>query len=424
MLDGVIQKLKTDRFWRNNLIFFVGSVTVAGFNYLFYPILGRVMEIESFGETQALISMFLQIGILLSAFNLIVANLVTNSSKNIDKLAIIRELEKLAFLILIVALTLTIIFSKQIQVFLNFGSPFPFILMTAAVLVSVPIVFRSAYLQGKLDFLGISIGGIIVAVGKIVFSVILVAIGFHALGVMAGIIIAEFLALLYLIYRVSKKGWKLGLSKSNIHLPRLGSIKYELKYGALVFIVNFIIIILFSSDVVVIKHYFAPLEAGLYAGVAAIGRISFFACLSVAGVMFPSIKLNQSDKKNKQLFVKSLLITIGISAPILLIFSLFPNHIIKLMVGSRYEVEASLLPVMALSAFLISINNLILFYNLAYRRITTVYIAIIAMVFTTFLIVNFHSSLISVINDFIYGNILLLLMLIIWGWSGRFRKQL
>ena len=424
MLNDIIYKLKTDRFWRNNLIFFIGSMVVAGLNYLFYPILGRLMNLEAFGEAQALISMFLQTGILLSAFSLVVANVVTNKNDEFQKLTIIRELEKLAFIILIVGAILALCFVVPIQNFLNFDSPYPFVLLMVSVLISVPIAFRNAFLQGKLDFLGMSFGGIIVALGKIIFSVSLVVIGFSTLGVMGGIICAQLVTLGYLIHRVSKRGWKFGLRKDNIHLPMLGSVRPELMYGGLVFIVNFITILLFSSDILVIKHYFSPEEAGLFAGVAAIGRISFFASMSVAGVLFPSIKLSQTSAQNKGLFIRSALITLAISLPIFIIFVLFPSQIINLMIGSRYLPEAGLLPRLAFAALLISFVNLLFYYHLALRRIFTIYIALVGIVFTIILIANFHNTLVQVINDFIYGNILLLLILIIWSTSGRLGKQI
>lgn len=424
MLTDIIHKLKTDIFWRNNLIFFVGSMIVAGLNYLFYPILGRLMNLEAFGETQALISMFLQTGILLSAFSLVVANVVTNKSQNNQKLKIIRELEKLAFIIVFIVVIIAACLSVPIQHFLNFDSPLPFILLLISVLISVPIAFRNAYLQGKLDFLGMSLGGIIVALGKILFSVVFVLLGFKTFGVMGGIICAQVITLVYLIHRVSRHGWIFGLNRANIHLPKIAPVKTELIYGGLVFFVNFITILLFSSDILVIKHYFDPTTAGLFAGVAAIGRISFFASMSVAGVLFPSVKLDESSKHNKGIFIRSAVITLAISLPILALFALFPSQIINLMVGSRYLPEADLLPRLALSAFLVSLVNLLFYYHLALRRVFSVIIALLGIIFTIILILLFHNSLVQVINDFIYGNILILLMLVIWSLSGRFNRHI
>ena len=39
-----------DNFLKNNIIFFCGTMVVSVFNYLYHPILGRMMSVEKFGK--------------------------------------------------------------------------------------------------------------------------------------------------------------------------------------------------------------------------------------------------------------------------------------------------------------------------------------------------------------------------------------
>src|SRR5262249_32510346 len=52
-------------FLRHNAVYFAGSLLVAFLNYLYYPVLGRLLQPADFGEVQAVISLFLQAGVFL-----------------------------------------------------------------------------------------------------------------------------------------------------------------------------------------------------------------------------------------------------------------------------------------------------------------------------------------------------------------------
>jgi O-antigen/teichoic acid export membrane protein len=50
-----IQNLLKIDLVRHNLIFFVGTLAIAVFNYLYYPIVGRLVTVSDFGEIQEII---------------------------------------------------------------------------------------------------------------------------------------------------------------------------------------------------------------------------------------------------------------------------------------------------------------------------------------------------------------------------------
>jgi hypothetical protein len=81
----MLNKLFQDKFFRHNFIFFCGSILVAFFNYLYHPILSRMMDIGSFGEVQALISLFLLLSMVIGVFRTIVINIVANAQEIKEK---------------------------------------------------------------------------------------------------------------------------------------------------------------------------------------------------------------------------------------------------------------------------------------------------------------------------------------------------
>ena len=74
----IVRPLSTSAFLRHNAIFFVGAVAVGALNYLYYPILGRMLNIESFGEVQTLVSLFVQLQIFLTVMSQVTVNVVAN----------------------------------------------------------------------------------------------------------------------------------------------------------------------------------------------------------------------------------------------------------------------------------------------------------------------------------------------------------
>ncbi|MBP6931477.1 MAG: hypothetical protein KBB62_02010, partial [Candidatus Pacebacteria bacterium] len=56
----MIKKLKSDVFFRQYAIYFTGSMVVAFLNYVFHPLLGRLLSPSDFGDIQALISLIAQ----------------------------------------------------------------------------------------------------------------------------------------------------------------------------------------------------------------------------------------------------------------------------------------------------------------------------------------------------------------------------
>lgn len=421
-LQALYSRLHANQFLRHNFIFFTGTFIAATLNYLYYPILSRLMGLEDFGEAQVLVSLFLQIAIFLGALNIVVANVTASSRSDREKNRIILELEKLALTVMSTIIVLSLIFIIQVQKFLQFRSAWPFVSLLAAVLLSLPLTLRNAFLQGRHDFLGISIGQIIGSVGKIIFSVALVIIGLRAFGAITGIVIAQTAAIAYIVNRAYKKGFYHKLTHLNFKTD-LKLIQPELLYGVLVLIVSLITTLFYSGDIIIVKHYFSPTEAGQYGGIAVVARIIFFLTASISGVLFPLIKMSQARSENRGVLMRSLGLVGLLAGSALIVFWLVPRWVITLLVGPKYLPLAHLLPRLSLAIFLIALVNILFYYCLALRKWFSAAVATSGAIFTLLLTVLRHSSIAGIINNLIYGSILMLGLLIGWGFYGRVKTR-
>lgn len=421
---NIIKHAPHSRFLRHNSIFFFGAAAVGALNYLYYPVMGRLLDTSSFGEVQTLISLFLQITIFLTVMGLVTINIVTNYTSTALRNTVVLEFEKLVLLISIILLLVTVAFGRTIADFLNFHSFVPFVLLMLALIASVPFTFRGAFLRGKQKFGLASLGNIIGATGKLIFAVLLVLAGFGTAGAIGGLIVAQIVACVAVAVWAAQAGLAWPSRSHWLKLPSLKVLAPELRYGLLVLIGSLIITLQYSLDVVVVKHFFDPHTAGLYAGVASVARIIFFVTASISMVLISMVKINAPPMHNEKVLVKSLLLTAGVGLPVLVLCVFWPTHITTVLMGSAYAEVASLLPRLSIAVFIVSIVNVFVSYYLALRRYMLAPVLAIGAVATYALIYARHASLFDIVNSLLIGSLVMLTAIIVWIGSRQAKELL
>lgn len=419
---NALQQIRSSIFLRHNLVFFAGSVAVGVLNYLYYPLMGRLLEPSVFGEVQALISLFLQVTIFLSVLGLVTINIVANYKDDGARNAIILEFEKLALIVSGAALVLTIAFHRQLEQLLQFESGAPFILLMVALVASVPLVFRGAFLRGKKQFGLASTGNILAAGGKLLFSALLVAIGYGTAGAIGGLICAQIAASIFVAEQAGVAGLRRSADQSFWRLPSFKTLRPELGYGLLVLVGSFVVTFQYSIDVLVVKHFFSPEAAGLYAGVASVARIIFFLTASIALVLMPMVKLENDPAENKRLLVKSLVLCAGVSLPAVVLFVFAPTQVVSLLMGSNFESVATLLPSLSIAIFLVSVLNLFVAYFLALRRFGVAPVVLVGASLTFGMMVANHATMQAIVNSLLIGSFVTLAVMAVWIASRRTRE--
>lgn len=410
---NVLQHARRSRFIRYNSTLFVGAAAVGALNYLYYPVMGRLLDTISFGEVQTLISLFLQITIFLSVLGLVTVHVVTNYQVPAERNQVVLEFERLAFLISIVLLGATIIFGTSIADFLHFSSTTPLILLMVALVVSVPLTFRSAFLRGKRLFGKSSLSNLIAAGGKLLFAASLVAIGLGSAGAIGGLILAQLVGCVLAIIWATKAGLPARVI-GTLRLPNMKLLAPELRYGLLVLVGSLIVTLQYSIDIVMVKHYFDPHMAGLYAGVASVARIIFFATASVGLVLMSMVKLQAAPAENRTLLFKSMALVGIIGLPIVALCALEPRATVHVLMGGAYREMAAILPALSVALFIISLLNVIVSYYLALRRYAIAPVLIVGAGITYALMATHHSTPQMVVTSLLIGSVSMLILLILW----------
>jgi O-antigen/teichoic acid export membrane protein len=419
VLTNIRGIVRSSSFLRHNFIFFAGSVAIGALNYLYYPVIGRMLQPAAFGETQTLVSLFLQISIFLTVLGMLTINIVANhrtdsAAQQKQRDRVILELEKFALLISLALLILTVVFGRVLQRFFQFSDYAPFVLLGLAVAVTVPFTFRSAYLRGQQFFGLTSLAGIVGAGAKLAFSAAFVAMGMGTVGAILGVVAAQFLAFLYAALYARRHGFRESLFKQMGRLPDLKLILPEFKYALLVLVCSLTITGLYSIDIVVVKHYFDAHTAGLYAGIAAVARIVFFLTASITQVLMPAVRLQNSARQNSAILTKSFVLLSIIGGSAVALFWIMPRFIVGHLMGSEYMAYSSLLPRLSLVVFLISILNLFITYHMALRRYSIALIVIMGGLASVLFLVISHGTLMNVVNGLLYGSTVTLTALGLW----------
>lgn len=408
-----IKQLFSDNFYRNSAIFFIGSFTVAGLNYLYYPVISRLLSVEDYGIVQAITQIIFQTTILLNAFGYVVINILANNGdEGKDE---VRDLEGTALTLVCLLSFFLLLFSGPIIRYLKFPSILPLIAVSGVMILNVPYVIKTGWLQAKKRFGQISIAGIISAVSKLMIAVFFILLGLRIGGVVLGFIGATLLSLFYVTVKANsniKLSHHFGQNYLK-HLRQNKKLRQDIYFAFYIFLVLISVAILYSADVIFMRRYFSTTEAGLYAGISTVAGILFFATLSISNVLLPNIRMSDPEKNRQNLFKAiSIIGFLGFSGLTIIYF--FPRPIISLLMGQKYLPLAGLLPKVAFFDFLAALINLFFLYLVSLRK---KFIALIAASGILGLIsINYfrHNSIEMIIQNFIIINAAVLTLTIIY----------
>src|SRR3989344_5346448 len=316
---------------KDNLTLFLTMFFAYIINYVFHFYVGRTLGPEDYGV----------FGVLLSIIYIIVMPLMaiqTTLSRYVTELNVKNEKEKLAYLFskslkkigtfgLIISI-LFIVMSPLLSSFLKIEIISPLIILGSSILFAFLVPVVRGFLQGVQNFKILGLTFIIESFSKIFFGIPLVFLGLGVNGAIAGFALSFFLPLIVLLYFVKNlfKERKMKFDTSGVY-----------KYSFPVLIMLLALTGLYTWDVVLVKRFFDPIEAGQYAALSLFGKIIFFATLSISMVMFPKIlELNSQNKESLPLLFKSIIITLFLGGTASFIYFLIPKFIVAMLFGEEY----------------------------------------------------------------------------------------
>lgn len=398
---------------------FISMTIVNGGNYLFNLILGRWLGPADFADLSLIVTLMLMITFITVTFQLTAAKFAAVHTADSDpqKLADLRHwLGRWGWGI---GLGLTAVLGLGApfwQSFFHTASLWPFVILA----VGIPVYFAQGVdrgvLQGKTRFGLLSVSYQVEMWARLATAVAFVAIGWAVNGAVGGLTLS-FVAT-WLVARRAKNELPTPQPLSQTEKRAIAT------FAGPVIVAHLSQILINNSDILIVKRFFAAEEAGLYAALALIGRIVFFATWSVVTVLFPIVaQKHRKGEPHRHLYGLSLGLVALVSAGILSATLLFPNWIVNILFGEAYLSIAPMLWLYALATSIYALSNVVITYRLSIGNGTGSVLAVVGGVVQIVGLWIFHSSLREVVVAQIIIMLGLLLMLLIWDfvlyWQQR-----
>jgi O-antigen/teichoic acid export membrane protein len=216
-------------------------------------------------------------------------------------------------------------------------------------------------LQGMQRFWALSGNMLLGSGARLLSGLLLVWLGWGVSGALVASTLAGSLAFIGAMW-ILRPMWQ------RINRPGLSSGQGVLQYATAAFWGVLTFTVLTNVDVILVKHFFSPEDAGFYSTASTLGRIVLYLPTAVSIVLFPkAAERHAREEDSSGLGRRSLLLAVLLCLPVVISYFAFPQFILRLLFGTRYLPSASIVGPLGLVMFLFAMVSLILQYYLSIR---------------------------------------------------------
>ena len=166
--------------------------------------------------------------------------------------------------------------------------------------------------------------------------------------------------------------------------------------------------VIMNSDVLLVRAFLPPQQAGVYAAVSIIGRVVFYGAWAVSAAVFPLVAARRAGNSGGLLWF-SLSLTALASGAVTLGCALMPALIVNLLFGPAYLTGAAFLAPYALITSLYAVSNALTTHTLAQDQPHHAYLTAGMAALQVALLLTHHRSVQDVLLDQLIAQTLLLI---------------
>ncbi len=303
---------------------------------------------------------------------------------------------------------LVVLMSPLFAAFLNLSSMIPVIAMASLLLFAGPFTVIIGSLQGLQRFYIVAAQLFFGPGLRLAAGAGLIAIGWGASGALGATTVSNLIVvILGLLYVRNLWG-----SRRAEHGLTMGTVS---QYGGIVLVGTLAFTVLTNIDLVIVKHFFPPEQAGYYSAASVLGKIILFVPGTISTLMFPktsyrfALGQSASDLARACVSVSALM-----SAAFAAVLMLFPALAVNLLFGTGYEGSIPLVGLYGVTMGLYALVQLLLAYYIsqAEARFAWLLVAVAALLAGFLAIV--HADLIQVIGALAVSAIVILAVSEVW----------
>ena len=409
MIKIMLKNFFGSTFFTGSLLMFISLSVVNAGNYLFHLLSGRLLGPTLYGTLQSIISTLYLLNIIPLALSIIVMKFVALYGKDQEKINTFFNwlnlfLLKLSIIVTTILLVLVPLWMK----FLKIDNPLSLIMAVLIVPVSLFTLASRSFLQGQLKFFALCVSLISEIFLKVFLMLIFIKLGWAVMGAVLSIIVS--LLLSWIITTVIS-GYNFSF-KQKYHFPQKREI---FSYSVPVVVSTVAFSSLYTTDIILVKHFFTSFEAGIYASLSVLGKVVYFASFPINNVMFPLVANKYARKESyENYFILSIIIVLLISTLISAVYLFFPQLMIGTLYGTKFLGGSGLLFLFGLFISLYALANTL---NNFYLSVGKTRISFVSLIFSILQIVGlyfFHDSLKTVIVINIVISFLMVVCLLLY----------
>jgi O-antigen/teichoic acid export membrane protein len=374
--------------------------------YLYHVVFGRLLSLESYGTLAATLAFIGFVSSAVTFFSIVIVKFVSAADAK-HKESLLQWFFRKSLYIGIIVCFISIIATPMLSSFLHINPQIIFLAGPIFLITLLSLVFKS-HLQGILKFTQFVVVLNTEMLGRLLFGLVFVYLGWDVFGAITGLFVSLLVgAFLGKMYLRDHTIWK--IPTFPVDTKKIAS------YSLPILISSFATNSLLSSDVLLIKHFFEPRDAGIYASIATIGKIVFYAAAPLNSVMFPMVSQKHANgEKYMKVFLSSIGLTLAMSLSVLMLFLIIPHFIVGSLYGDRYaDASANILWYGIFMTFF-TLSSLVLNFFLSIGKTKLVFVALFAAVAQIAGIWFYHDSLFSVIQISTVVSVLFFVTLLLY----------
>jgi len=371
-------------------------------NYVFHFVMARMLGPADYGLLAVLMSIVYIFVVPNEAIQTILSRIISkfNPKKEFGKMNFV--LAKAIKKCLSIAILCFVLFIP-VAVFLSYFLPevtFLHLIFTGTILFGIfTLPLARGILQGRKKFKKLGWSMILESVFKLTIAVFLVLLGLKVYGAMAGVVFSLFFSFLISLFFLKE-----------VTSAKKEKVKTDISsYNKPIIVAIFVIMVMFSLDIIFAKRFFPSDLAGKYAVASMLGKMIFLGVLPISKAMFPITSEDAEKGKKGRSFYQSSILIVGACLIVTTIFFLAPKLVIRILFGSEYVNISGVLGFVGLAFSFLAFSNLILLYLLSLNKIKKPMFLIVFPVIQIFLFSLFHETALQFALGLVFSAFLLLL---------------
>ncbi|HEY2856925.1 MAG TPA: oligosaccharide flippase family protein [Terracidiphilus sp.] len=392
-MNTVAQKPKSlqARIISGSFVLLSGSGLTMAINLAYNIAIARFLGPNGFGHATVVYTILTLLSAVTLAFQIVSTKTVAQQPTADGKTAVYRFFHRNAWACAVVVALGLAAFERPVAEYLNLPDVSLIALIAVGAAFYVPLGARRGYIQGTCGFRSLALNMVLEQAGRLGGSLVLIAMGMG----LRGVIVANSAAIAVAYFAIRVK--PVGHMRNPLQRPY---VLRETGQAAVFFAGQMLII---NCGIVMVNHFFAAREAGLYAAVAMVGRVIFSLSQAVVNSTFPLVAGGEEhERRDLRVIATALMLVLGTGTAIALGLCVAPAALWTHLFGAGFEVTGhysmpSLLTLYAFGIVIYSLGAVIITFEMSYKIANTSYVQFAFSAVLIGAIYMFHSNLQEVV---------------------------